>query len=89
MVAVSPDETWSKKFMTQGIGAKPDIIGVSAMTPMPHATFVMSDIIPPRPAIADTVKSQIVDTSAPMNLRIGKKDERPKRSWLGRLLRGT
>ena len=87
MSAVSPDEAWSKKFMTQGIGTKPDMIGVSGMTPMPHATFVMSDVVPPRSVIAETVKRPIVESSAPMNLRIGKKDEGPKRSWLGRLLR--
>jgi hypothetical protein len=90
MSAIAPDEVWAKKFMNQGIGTKPDLIGVSGMTPMPHATFVMKEFAPPRPQIAESVKRPaIVETNAPMNMRIGKKDESPKRSWFGRLLRGN
>lgn len=88
MSVMAPDEVWARKFMTQGIGTQPDIIGVSNMTPMPHATFVMAEVTPraPTPVIA---KPAIIEREAPMNMRIGRKEERPKRSWLGRLLRGT
>jgi len=90
MSAVSPDEIWAKKYMSQGIGHAPDIIGVSGMTPMPHAAFVMKEFASPRPPVAEAVKRPaITETNAPMNMRIGKKEDRPKRTWLGRLLRST
>ena len=94
ITAIGPDEMWAKKYMTQGIGTQPDIIGVSGMTPMPHATFVMTDLAP-RPvmpkatdAIKPALKPVAPETTAPMNMRFGRKEERPKRSWLGRLIRG-
>jgi hypothetical protein len=90
MSAIAPDEVWAKKFMNQGIGPKPDLIGVSGMTPMPHAAFVMKDIAMPRPVLAEIVKRPaIAETNAPMNTRIGRKDDSPRRSWFGRLLRGA
>ncbi len=56
MSVIAPDEVWAKKFINQGIGSAPDMIGVSGMTPMPHTTFVMAEVAPPRISVGDAVK---------------------------------
>ncbi|HUJ02714.1 MAG TPA: hypothetical protein VLW75_03680 [Rhizomicrobium sp.] len=90
MSVIAPGEAWSKKYMNLGIGPVPELVGVSNMTPMPHTTFVIGDVAPPRIAMPEKkiARTSAPADTAPMSLRIGKKDER-KRSWLGRLLRGN
>ena len=89
MSVIAPDEVWAKKFMNQGIGPAPDMIGVSGMTPMPHTTFVMAEVAPPRISVGDAVKRTAPIERAPMSARINVKPEQPKRSWLGRLFRSA
>jgi hypothetical protein len=85
---LTAEESWSKNFMTQGISPRAGVVSASNMTPMPHSTFVMAEFAPPRVARPEEFKRASPIERAPMNMRIGKKEER-KRSWLGRLLRGA
>jgi hypothetical protein len=79
--AVSPEETWSRKFMTAGIGpqtfAAPQMPSIALAAPLPGQPFAPSG----------------VELKAPDDLRpggIGQALGKPakRRSWLGRLLRG-
>ena len=83
--AVSPDEIWSRKFMTQAIGPLADASSVSNL-PKPQMVqpldtrtqeFAAADAAPTAPGAATTIRQQL-----------GKPDAR-KRGWLARLLRGT
>ena len=83
----SAAETWSRNYMTQSLGPRAGVLGPGSMTPVPHSTFVLADVSPPRvPAPNEFKRADAIDR-APMHVRIGKTEGR-RRSWLGRLLRG-
>lgn len=82
----SPDEVWARNYMTLGIGPKPEIAPVSAAFAAP----------PPMPKVSmdfESRKAPFVRSSAmpdapvPIGRQLGK--PAPRRSWLGRLLRGN
>ncbi len=83
----SAAESWSRNYMTQSIAPHAGVTGPANMTPMPHSTFVLAETSPPRIATPNEFKRASPVDRAPMNMRIGKPEER-RRSWLGRLLRG-
>ncbi|HEY0107915.1 MAG TPA: hypothetical protein VGB91_17665 [Rhizomicrobium sp.] len=86
--AVSPEEEWSRKFMTAGIGPmdfKPiqmPVVSISA--PVPRAAALS----PPAPK---TLEPAIESPGAVRPGQIGAAIAKPtrKRSWFGRLVRGT
>jgi hypothetical protein len=81
MTAVSPDEAWARRFMSQGIGpglerpapaiSMPDLALVESAAPAP--------MTPPRREFSKPGKP------VPIGVAIGKP---VRRSWLGRLIRG-
>ena len=84
--AVSPEETWSRKFMTAGIGpqtfAAPQMPSIALAAPLPGQPFA--------PAVGAPAAAP---AKTPGDLRpgaIGQALGKPakRRSWLGRLLRG-
>jgi hypothetical protein len=78
--AVSPEETWSRKFMTAGIGpqtfAAPQMPSIALAAPLPGQPFA--------PAAAALPPGDL--RPAAIGQALGKPAKR--RSWLGRLLRG-
>jgi hypothetical protein len=52
--SMSPDEEWSKKFMSQGIGPVPECAGEGGFCPMPFTSFSSgpSESVEPNPAPA-------------------------------------
>jgi len=85
---LTAEENWSKNFMTQSLGPRAGLINVANLSPMPHSTFVTAEFAPPRVAKPGELKRAAPVERAPMSMRIGQKEER-KRTWLGRLLRGS
>jgi len=102
----SPDEEWSKKFMTQSIGPEADLPHLSALAaapPLPDVSldFTPRPAAPPAPAVyappppeafgaplgvGPARKAPPVRPSAAPDLQ---HQEPPRRSWLGRLFRGS
>jgi hypothetical protein len=85
--AVSPEEAWSKKFMTAGIGPTdfkaPQMPTIAVSAPVAGATFQPAGMAAPHVVAAPVVErrsSTIGDVLAKPGRR---------RSWLGRLLRGA
>lgn len=95
--ADAPDEIWARKFMSQAIGPT-GTDGVTAAAPVWHGPRATAEFAALRQAMQ---RSQEVapkrdlgvpvrpGAAAPMAARLGKKDEKPRRSWLGRLIRGS
>jgi hypothetical protein len=82
--AVSPDETWARNFMTQGIGPRLELPHVASFAPplqMPGMSF---DLTAPQAIVARPVERRL-EASMPIGAQLGK--PAPRRSWLGRLLR--
>jgi hypothetical protein len=79
--AVSPEETWSRKFMTAGIGpqtfAALQMPSIALAAPLPGQPFAP---VPAEPNIPGDLRPGAIGQA------LGKPAKR--RSWLGRLLRG-
>jgi hypothetical protein len=92
--AVSPDETWARNYMTQSIGPQLEMPRMASITlpPMPDVSldFAPAEVVPPKPDVARTgevgTERVPLDVSQPIGTRLGRPE--PRRSWLGRLLRG-
>jgi hypothetical protein len=88
--AVSPEEAWSKKFMTAGIG--PTEFKPVQMPAIPIAAPTATQPVMPAPNSLEPALSQA--KSWPGDVRVGHigqalaKPARP-RSWFGRLVRGN
>ena len=82
---VSPEEAWSKKFMTAGIGPSefkaPQMPSIAVAAPMAGASFRQ----PAKPAFAPS--APVVRRPATIGQVLAKPARR--RSWFGRLVRGT
>jgi hypothetical protein len=87
MHVASPDEEWSKRFMSRGIGPVPELSRVAGWMPQPPMPKVTLDIVPSREPVVEKSVSESFAPGAPMGRSIGK-PEAPRRSWLGRLFRG-
>ncbi len=88
--AVSPEEEWSRKFMTAGIGPmdfKPiqmPVVPIAAPTPRAAA------LRPAAKAMEPAIETKVAKGSAargPIGAAIAKPGR--KRSWFGRLVRGS
>jgi hypothetical protein len=91
--SLSPDEVWSKKFMSQGIGPTPDCAAPGGFCPMPFEQVqipqpTQSPPIRPEPLASASPAGQI---PLPRGGQIGQAIGKPlkRRSWLGRALRGS
>jgi len=87
LLSVSPGEEWSRQFQSQSFG--PEVRGISYadLAPVPRA-MVMPEIAPdvvPRHSTAFAPTSVL----QAMGSEIGRRPEKPRRSWLGRLLHGA
>lgn len=86
LLAVSPDEEWSRKFQSQGIGPEPGGLNLSELAAVPRAA-IMPDIDPLRAAIPKReVAPAVIAPAATIGASRGK-PEHPRRSWFARLLR--
>jgi hypothetical protein len=76
---VSPEEAWSKKFMTAGIGPTdfkaPQMPSIAVAEPIAGATFQPAPVAAP-----------VIDRRSTIGDVLAKPSKR--RSWLGRLVRG-
>jgi hypothetical protein len=84
--SLSPDEVWSKKYMSQGIGPMLDCVRPGGACPMPFTVDV------PAVVAAASAPAMAADKAAgPGYPQIGQAIGKPyrKRSWVGRALRGT
>jgi hypothetical protein len=83
---ISPEEAWSKKFMTAGIGPSdfkaPQMPSIAVAAPMAGSTFqpATRETAPPPPPPGDLRPGTIGHVLAKPARR---------RSWLGRLIRGS
>lgn len=81
--SMSPDEAWSKRFMSQGIGPTPDCAAPGGYCPMP---FVQTDLEPVSPAtvqaapVLEIREARLAAAPAQIGQAIGKPY---RRSWLG------
>lgn len=85
MTAISPDEAWSKRYMSQAIGPR--------MDPMPFSgTSLHAPLIVPTPQkVAERAFAPepiVLKRGAPIGADIGRTVPQ-RRSWLGRLFLGT
>lgn len=91
-----PDESWARRHASKAIGPS-GAQAVTAMSPVPHRHDFAPDFASLRPALTAksgfSRKAKITASApqrgAPMDIRFGHKEERPRRSWLGRLFRGS
>lgn len=86
LLAVSPDEEWSRKFQSQGFGPELAGLKVSELAPVPRAA-IMPDTDLLR---AVGPKREIAAALGALAATIGSgrgKPEQPRRSWFARLLR--
>lgn len=84
--SLSPDEVWSKKYMSQGIGPTLDCARPGGVCPMPFEANEPATAIVPQAVKSVTQAAPTADYP-----QIGQAIGKPyrKRSWLGRALRGT
>jgi len=86
--AVSPEEVWSKKFMTAGIGpqefAAPQMPSIAIATPLTGQTFRAAAV--PEPTLVLTAPADIGPTRSPLGRALAKPARR--RSWVGRFFFG-
>ena len=84
LLSESPQEEWSRQFQSQSFGPEARGISYSDLASVPRAMLVPAvapDIVPSRTAeIAPRPAFQA------LGAEIGKKPEKPRRSWLGRML---
>jgi hypothetical protein len=84
---VSPEEVWSKKFMTAGIGPSdfkaPQMPSIAVAAPMAGSTFqpTTKDVAPPSAPVAGDMSPGTIGQVIAKPAR--------KRSWFGRLVRGS
>jgi hypothetical protein len=83
--SLSPDEVWSKKYMSQAIGPTLDCARPGGVCPMPVAVDA------PAVVSAASAPKTAEKASAADYPQIGQAIGKPyrKRSWVGRALRGT
>jgi hypothetical protein len=87
LLSVSPGEEWSRQFQSQSFGPEVRGVSYSDLAPVPRA-MVMPELAPdivPQRSTAFAPKSALQG----MGSEIGKRPERPRRSWLGRMLHGA
>lgn len=92
VLMASPDEVWAAKYMSQSIGPS-GTHAVSTLAPVPHAATIVPDFSELKRSYAPASEftqrgSATLGLSAAMAVRLGR-EERPRRSWLVRLLRGN
>lgn len=87
LLAVSPDEEWSRKFQSQGIGPELGGIRTSDLAAVPRAAIMPDpDMDPIRAAIPKRdVAAALGAPAATIGAGRGK-SEQPRRSWFARLL---
>ena len=83
-VAISPDEAWSQKYMTQAIGPVPDA-AVRSVSETVKSVLAASEA---RPLVPEEIapKADLANVR-PMNQELGRRPLK-QRSWFGRLLLG-
>ncbi len=91
--STSPDEAWSRKFMSQGIGPAPDCTSPGGYCPIPFAMPVATSAAAPKPCVTAAVEpvraAQLpLEREAPASMghsQIGQAIGKPlKRSWFRR-----
>lgn len=92
VLMASPDEVWAAKYMSQSIGPS-GTHAAATLAPVPHAAAIAPDFSELKRSYAPASEftprgSAKPGLSAPMAVRLGR-EERPRRSWLTRLFRGT
>lgn len=91
--AVSPEETWSKKFMTAGIG--PQAFSAHQMPAINIAAPVANTVVfrpveePPAPAKAAPALKAATPVVRPGHIGAALAKPAPRRTWFGRLIRGS
>jgi len=80
--SLSPDEVWSKKYMSQGIGPTLDCAKPGGICPLPFAQIE---------PVARSEPATLSATAASSPTQIGQAIGKPyrRRSWIVRALRGT
>ena len=81
MAAISPDETWAKRFMSMGIG--PERSSALANPPIPRPKLAPKEQAAPAPQMSRRLARS--EKPMPIGAQIGKP---ARRSLLARLLRG-
>lgn len=86
--SVSPDEAWSRNYMTQGIGPQVEVApvtGIALAPPMPAVSIQL----PPTPGPVEPVAAKAViparEAAGDIGAHLGR--PRPRRSWISRLVR--
>ncbi len=87
--AISPDEAWSRRYMTAGIGPAefqwPELPGMPQLPPQAGQVFAAR----PAPAPAATAKPQSAGDVRPGPIGAVLAKPAKKRGWFGRLVRGS
>jgi hypothetical protein len=83
MAAVSPDETWAKRFMSMGIGPDMERSSALANPPLPRPKLAPKQQAAPAPQMGRRLAKP--EKPMPIGAHIGKP---VRRSLLGRLIRG-
>lgn len=83
MSAVSPDESWAKRFMSMGIGPRAERSSVLANPPIPRPKPAPKEQAAPAPQASRRLAKP--EKPMPMGAQIGKP---VRRSWFGRLILG-
>jgi hypothetical protein len=83
--SLSPDEVWSKRYMSQGIGPTPDCAKPGGTCPLPFAQIAPTTVTGSESR--DLPTEAAATAHAQIGLAIGKPYRR--RSWIVRALRGT
>lgn len=86
MSAVSPDEAWSRKYMTQAIGPISEPAG-QAFTEFARSASAPNDVAG-NFAPAEIVPKPELASIRPMATQLGRRQTK-QRGWLGRLLLGS
>jgi hypothetical protein len=84
LLSVSPKEEWSRQYQSRSIGSGPPGTPWADLAHPPRAMVLPAADVAPVPIAS--VSPQI--RSVALGAQIGK-PEKPRRSWFGRLLRGT
>lgn len=84
LLAVSPEEEWSRQFRSVGIGPERRGLSPSDLAPLPRA-MALPEFVAPKPAVAAAPTAELAPKPAAIGAGMGK-SEPPRRSWLGRML---
>ena len=83
---LSPEEAWARKYMSQGIGPKPELTPVGSIAPSAGPMLQPEAVVPASRVVVGGAKLQA--RPEPMGVAIGLPGFGRRRSWLDRLLRG-